>query len=184
MTLPQTAHRSCVYLEHFRCAVPCRLFAFMFWTVHLFRYDIQSIQYDAYFVDLFRKQPPSVSDHFVVHQGWSLTRELTCFLRHPIIYSNTNVPQCSHSRILTARFKPNFKRERKICRHLVTSSFERKIRKFHMVVHVKETAKKCTKKCDAGAKLLFYLLNLLFLVFFVFSCSFCILNSLISPCYE
>ena len=35
-----------------------------------------------------------------------------------------------------------------------------------MVVHVKETAKKCTKKCDAGAKLLFYLLNLLFFLFF------------------
>ena len=29
-----------------------------------------------------------------------------------------------------------------------------------MVVHVKEMAKKCTKKCDVGAKLLFYLLNL------------------------
>ena len=38
-----------------------------------------------------------------------------------------------------------------------------------MVVHVKETAKKCTKKCDAGAKLLFYLLNLFFfLVLFCF----------------
>ena len=36
-----------------------------------------------------------------------------------------------------------------------------------MVVHVKETAKKCTKKCDTGAKLLFYLLNLL--GFFMFS---------------
>ena len=41
-----------------------------------------------------------------------------------------------------------------------------------MVVHVKETAKKkeCTKKCDSGATLLFYLLNLLFFCFF-FLCS-------------
>ena len=30
-----------------------------------------------------------------------------------------------------------------------------------MVVRVKETANKCTKKCDADAKLLFCLLNLL-----------------------
>ena len=73
-----------------------------------------------------------------------------------------------HSRILTARFKPNFKRERKICRLLFTSSFKREIRKLHMVVPVKETAKKCTKKCDAGAKLLFYLLNLLFFCFFFY----------------
>ena len=36
-----------------------------------------------------------------------------------------------------------------------------------MVVHVKKTAKKCTKKVDNGAKLLFYLLNLL--GFFMFS---------------
>ena len=48
-----------------------------------------------------------------------------------------------------------------------------------MVVHVKETAKKCTKKCDARAKLLFYLLNLLLIL-----CSRCILNSLISLSYE
>ena len=35
-----------------------------------------------------------------------------------------------------------------------------------MVVCVKETAKNCTKKCDAGAKLLFYLLNLLLFLLF------------------
>ena len=48
-----------------------------------------------------------------------------------------------------------------------------------MVVNVKKKAKKSTKKCDAGAKLLFYLINLLFSVFF-FLYSRCILNSLIS----
>ena len=32
--------RSCVYLQHFRCAVPCLWFAFMFWTVDLFRSDM------------------------------------------------------------------------------------------------------------------------------------------------
>ena len=78
----------------------------------------------------------------------------------------------SHSRILTARLKPNYKRERKIRRRLFTSSFKREIRKLNMVVHVKETAKRMYQKvCKcAGAKLLFYLLNLLFfLSFFMFS---------------
>ena len=40
---------------------------------------MQLINY-AYFVDLSRKRPPCCapkSDHFVVPQGWSLTRELT-----------------------------------------------------------------------------------------------------------
>ena len=68
----------------------------------------------------------------------------------------------SHSRILTARLKPDYKRERKICRRLFTSSFKREIRKLDMVVHVKETAKKMCQK------LLFYLLNLLFPVFFFY----------------
>ena len=80
----------------------------------------------------------------------------------------------SHSRILTARLKPNFKRERKIGRRLFTSSFKREIRKLHKVVHVKETAKKCTKKCDASSKLMFYLLLIYFLFFFL--CSRCILR--------
>ena len=62
---------------------------------------------------------------------------------------------------------PNVKIERKVSRRLFTSSFKREIRKFHVVVHVKETAKKCNKKCDAGAKLLFCLLNLL--LFWMFS---------------
>ena len=31
----------------------------------------------AYFVDFFRKRPPPVSDHFFVHQEWSLPRELS-----------------------------------------------------------------------------------------------------------
>ena len=73
----------------------------------------------------------------------------------------------SSSRILTARFRPNFKREGKICRRLLTSFFKREIRKLQVVVRVKETAKKCTKMGDTGAKLLFYLLNLL--GFFMFS---------------
>ena len=86
----------------------------------------------------------------------------------------------SHSRILTAQLKPNYKGERKIRRRLFTSSFKREIRKLNMVVHVKETAKRMYQKvCKcAGAKLLFYLLNLL--NFCLFLCSRCILNSLIS----
>ena len=42
------------------------------------------IQFWAYFVDFFCKRPPSVSTHFPVHQGWSLTRELcTSHLKPP-----------------------------------------------------------------------------------------------------
>ena len=37
----------------------------------------------AYFLDFSYGQPPPVSDRFVVHQGWLLTRELT-------VYSNTS----------------------------------------------------------------------------------------------
>ena len=42
-----------------------------------------------------------------------------------------------------------------------TSSIKRQIRRFHVVV-VQWTSKKCTKKCDAGAELLFWSWNLLF----------------------
>ena len=41
-----------------------------------------------------------------------------------------------------------------------TSSIERQIRRFHVVVQW--TSKKCTKKRDARAELLFWSLNLLF----------------------
>ena len=51
--------------------------------------------------------------------------------------------------------------EIKFRRRLFTSSIKRKIRHFHVVV-VQKRAKKCTKKRDARAKLLFYLQNLLF----------------------
>ena len=43
-----------------------------------------------------------------------------------------------------------------------TSSIKRQIRRFHVVV-VQWTSKKCTKKRDARAQLLFWSLNLLFL---------------------
>ena len=42
-----------------------------------------------------------------------------------------------------------------------TSSIKRQIRRFHVVV-VQWTSKKCTKKRDACAKLLFWSLNLFF----------------------
>ena len=35
------------------------------------------MQFLTYFVHFSRKRPPLVSDHFLVHQGWSLTRKLT-----------------------------------------------------------------------------------------------------------
>ena len=42
-----------------------------------------------------------------------------------------------------------------------TSSIKRQIRRFHVVV-VQWTSKKCTKKRDARAEVLFWSLNLLF----------------------
>ena len=40
--------------------------------------------YWAYFVDFSHKQPPALSDDFVLHQGWPPTGELT------VSYENTN----------------------------------------------------------------------------------------------
>ena len=48
------------------------------------------------------------------------------------------------------------------------SSIKREIRHFHVVV-VQKREKKCTKKRDARAKLMFCLLNLLVFFFFTFS---------------
>ena len=45
-------------------------------------------------------------------------------------------------------------KENDICRCMSTSCINRQIRKFHIVV-VQWTSKKCTKKCDAHAELLF-----------------------------
>ena len=53
------------------------------------------------------------------------------------------------------------KRGRKIRRRMATSSIKRQIRRFHVIV-VQWTSKKCTKKRDARAELLFWSLNLLF----------------------
>ena len=39
----------------------------------------------AYFLEFSRRRLPPVSEHFVVHQGWSLTREL-------IVFSKTELP--------------------------------------------------------------------------------------------
>ena len=55
---------------------------------------------------------------------------------------------------------PVQKEEEKFCRHMSTSSIKRQIRRFHMVV-MQWTSKKCTKKRDARAELLFWSLNLL-----------------------
>ena len=53
------------------------------------------------------------------------------------------------------------KGEGKFRRRMSTSSIKRQIRRFHVVV-VQWTSKKCTKKHDARAELLFWSLNLLF----------------------
>ena len=49
---------------------------------------------------------------------------------------------------------PCSNKERKICRSMSTSSTKRPIGRFHVVV-VQWTSKKCTKKRDARAELLF-----------------------------
>ena len=59
------------------------------------------------------------------------------------------------------RFYSSAKRGRKIRRRMSTSSIKRQIRRFHVVV-VQWMSKKCTKKRDARAELLFWSLNLLF----------------------
>ena len=58
-------------------------------------------------------------------------------------------------------FYSGSKRGRKIRRRRSTSSIKRQIRRLHVVV-VQWTSKKCTKKRDARAELLFWSLNLLF----------------------
>ena len=57
-------------------------------------------------------------------------------------------------------FYSGWKRGREIRRHISTSSIKRQIRRFYVVV-VKWMSKKCTKKRDARAELLFWSLNLL-----------------------
>ena len=42
--------------------------------------------FSAYCLDIPHRRPPPVSDHFVVHQGWSLTRELTFLFCHAVAY--------------------------------------------------------------------------------------------------
>ena len=45
----------------------------------------QAIQHWAYFVDFSCKRSlPVLSDHFVLHQGWSLTRELTVHWKYSV----------------------------------------------------------------------------------------------------
>ena len=74
--------------------------------------------------------------------------------------SMSNAGDFSWSWILKG-FYSGSKRGRKIRRRMSTSSIKRQIRRFHVVV-VQWTSKKCTKKRDARAELLFWSLNLLF----------------------
>ena len=55
-----------------------------------------------------------------------------------------------------------FKTKKEDSSSYITSSIKRQIRRIHVVV-VQWTSKKCTKKRDALAELLFWSLNLLFL---------------------
>ena len=74
-------------------------------------------------------------------------------------HNMSNAGDFSWSWILKG-FYSGSKRGRKICRGMFTPSIKRQIRRFHVVV-VLWTSKKCTKKRDARAELLFWLLNLL-----------------------
>ena len=85
--------------------------------------------------------------------------KLTHVYMDPLNMSNAG--HFSRSWILKILFK--FKRGRKIRRGMSMSNIyiKRQIRRFHVVV-VQWTSKKCTKKRDARAELLFWSLNLLF----------------------
>ena len=103
-------------------------------------------------------------------------------LRSFSLYSDHSYPL--RRTLLKLNFKgPNSSSEREIKfrRWLFTSSIKREIRHFHVVSRAK-TGKKCTKKCDAHAKLLFCLLNILFLTFLLCPCRW-ILKSLLSNHY-
>jgi len=64
-------------------------------------------------------------------------------------------------KFLRILFRLKLMKENNIHCHMSTSSINRQIRRFHVVV-VQWTSKKCTKNRDARAELLFWSLNLLF----------------------
>ena len=76
----------------------------------------------------------------------------------PLNKSNAGDFSC---RWILTDFIQSQKRWREIRRSMSTSPIKRQIRSFHVVV-VQWTSKKCTKKRDARAELLFWSLNLLF----------------------
>ena len=73
----------------------------------------------------------------------------------------SNAGDVSWSWIFKGLINWGSKRGRKICRRMSTSSIKRQIGRFYVVV-VQWTSKKCTKRRDARAELLFWPLNLLF----------------------
>ena len=79
---------------------------------------------------------------------------------HLNLLNLSNVGEFSRSGILQGLY-PGSKRERKIRRQMLTSSVKRRIGRFDIVV-VQWTWKKCTKKRDARAELLFCSYNQLF----------------------
>ena len=79
---------------------------------------------------------------------------------HLNLLNLSNVGEFSRSGIFQGLY-PGSKRERKIRRQMLTSSVKRRIGRFDIVV-VQWTWKKCTKKRDARAELLFCSYNQLF----------------------
>ena len=53
--------------------------------LHSVERNYQSIQHWTYLLIFFLERPLPVSDHFVLHQGWSLTRELIIIITIIII---------------------------------------------------------------------------------------------------
>ena len=103
-------------------------------------------------------------EYMLNHVPYSVLRAF-CVFSNLIasIWTRANMPNAgdfSWSWILKG-FYSGSKRGRKICRGMFTPSIKRQIRRFHVVV-VHWTSKKCTKKRDARAELLFWSLNLLF----------------------
>ena len=65
------------------------------------------MQFWAYFVDFSCKRPPLVSGHFLVRQGWSLTRELTaktCMYDENCVKHTTMIPHKKRNHKLTMSF--------------------------------------------------------------------------------
>ena len=109
-------------------------------------------------------------DHAFVNirDGWWLGKrclksEFAFFQSLSWLFQLTYFVKCKRTLLELNSYQPHpsSERKRKFCHCLFTSTSKREIRYFHVVVVLTVTVKKCTKKRDARAKLLFCLVKLL-----------------------